>query len=70
MSNEESTVIAGSSPAMRTSFPQENGEVASTDTVSTQETAASEDTVKFPKLIKRRGRTRATIYAQGKHYPL
>ena len=58
---------ADSSPAMRTSFPQEIEVSGVPDTALTQETAESESAkVKFPKRIKHRGRVLATIYGKSK----
>ena len=63
MSNDENTLVAVSSPAIRTIIPRENEVSCVPDTVLTQETPESTDTkVKFPKRIKHRGRVFATIY--------
>jgi len=65
--NLENTLFAGSSPAMRTNFPQENEVSGVPDTALTQETAESEGAqVKYPKRVKHRGRVLATIYAKCK----
>src|SRR5437773_4242504 len=70
MSNDENTLVAGSSPAIRTIIPKENEVSGVPDTVLTQETPESTDTeVKFPKRIKHRGRVFATIYGRSKSYP-
>jgi hypothetical protein len=55
---------------MRTIFTKGNGEIGSTDTVLTQETAESEKKVNFPKHIEHRGKVLATIYRACKTYPL
>jgi hypothetical protein len=43
MSNDENTLFAGSSPAMRTNLPRENAEIRSPDKVLTRETVESEE---------------------------
>ena len=68
-SNHENTPVAGSSPAIRTTFPQQNEDFGLHDTVLTQETAESEAKVRFQKRIKHRGRVLATIYGKSKSYP-
>ncbi len=68
--NPENPPFAGSSPAIRTTFPQENEDSGLHDTVTTQETPESEAKVRFPKRIKHRGRVLATIYGRSKSYPL
>ena len=55
---------------MRTKIPQEIEVSGVTDTALTQETAESEDKVKFPKRIKHGGKVLATIYGKSKSYPL
>lgn len=70
MSNTENPSNAGSNPAKRTIFPQENEQTGVSDTVSTRETPESEvKTLRFPKRIKFRGRELATIYGKYKAYP-
>lgn len=54
---------------MRTSFSVENAKSGASDTTLTQETPESEGKMKFPKPIKHRGRTLATIYGKTKAYP-
>ena len=57
----------GSTPAARTSFPQEIEGLGASDTALTQETTETEGAnVKYPKRIKYRGRVLATIYAKCK----
>ena len=63
-------LVEGSSPSRGTNFAEENEQVQPTDTFLTQETAESEDEVKFPKRIKHRGRTLVTIYAKSENCPL
>jgi len=54
---------------MRTSFPQENGDVLETRKDFANKTADSESKpVKFPKAIKHRGRTVAKVYGKSKSY--
>ena len=61
--NSENSPFAGSSPAMRTIFPQQIEGNGVTDPVPTQETAESElAQVKFPKRIRRRGKVLAILY--------
>ena len=61
--------VAGSSPASGASFPKENDGSTESRTDSAQKTAESESegNVKFPKHLKQRGRTWATIYGKQKH---
>jgi integrase len=63
--NPENAAFAGSSPAMRTIFPQQIEENGSPDTVPTQETPELAK-VKFPKRIRHRGKVLAAIYAKCK----
>src|SRR5437879_8396647 len=71
MSNDENTLVAGSSPAIRTIIPQGIEEAGASDTVRTQESAEFDSRkVRFPKRIKHRGRVLATIYGKSKSYPL
>ena len=59
--------IRGSSPLARTSLINEIDAFSNSDTVLTQETAESEGAnVKYPKRIKFRGKTLATIYGRCK----
>lgn len=68
MSNDGNTLLAGSSPAKRTSFPEETNGSALSDTVQTQETPESAEKVRFPKKVRHRkqGPVLATIYAKAK----
>jgi hypothetical protein len=68
MSNYQNPFVAGSSPAKRTSFPQQIESSGAPDTDLTQETPESGNEVKFPKRIKHRGRVLATVYGRTKKY--
>jgi hypothetical protein len=56
MSNDENTLVAGSSPAIRTIIPQQIEGAGAADTARTQESAEFDSRkVRFPKRIKHRG---------------
>jgi len=70
MSNDDNTQFADSSPAMRTTFPQQTAGVGESDTGSGQNPVESESAkVKFPRRIKHHGRVLAKIYCKSKSYP-
>jgi hypothetical protein len=69
MNDEATSQLAGSSPAMRTMFPEEIEGASASDTVWTQESPESSSSkVRFPKRIKYRGLVLVTIYGKSKGY--
>lgn len=72
MSNEDTPLFAGSSPAMRTIFPEENGDFSKSRTDSAQITFGSEaelddQHVRFPKVIRnKKTKAEVTIYGKSK----